>query len=286
MQLRAEPFLESANWAYIAIVLAVLWYGFQFIFISAFSIWSQLPLVLDDPALTDSFFDGDTPAAVRWNLAAFAIYTVLLMLMLRLLHRTSLRVLIGPIPRAFAQFGRVGLCLIPIFALITAPALFAPEAIRQFDFAPWISLLPATLIMLFVQISAEELVFRGYLQSHLAALSKSPIIWMGVPSVLFGLIHYDPASPPYTAWAYVVWAACLGVVCSDLTARTGTLGPALAVHFVNNIGALLILAADDWLYGAALFVWPTYGRPWEPWILYEALMLLTIWLAARVALRR
>jgi hypothetical protein len=58
------------------------------------------------------------------------------------------------------------------------------------------------------------------------------------------------------------------------------------VHFVNNIGALVILAADDWLYGAALFVWPTYGLAWEPFIPYEALMLFTVWLTARLALRR
>jgi hypothetical protein len=58
------------------------------------------------------------------------------------------------------------------------------------------------------------------------------------------------------------------------------------VHFVNNIGALVILAADDWLYGAALFVWPTYGLARELFIPYEALMLFTIWLTARHALRR
>jgi len=286
MRALAAPFEGTANWIYIAIILAVLWYGFLIIYLSAFNIWSQLPWVLDDPALIDRFVYGDTPAAVRWNLAAFALYSALLAVMLRALHKMRLTDLIGPFHLALAQFGRVSLYLIPLILFLTVPALFAPEALQQHEFARWLSLLPATLILLFVQVSAEELVFRGYLQGHLAALSKSPIIWIGLPSILFGLIHYDPSSPPYSAWAYVVWAACLGLVCSDLTARSGTLGPALAVHFVNNIGALLILAADDWLYGAALFVWPTNGQPWEPWFPYEALMLFTVWLAARVALRR
>ena len=77
---------------------------------------------------------------------------------------------------------------------------------------------------------------------------------MGVPSFLFGMIHFDPTGDPYAASSYVIWATALGLVCADLNARSGTLGPALAVHFINNIGALIIRAADDWLYGAALFV--------------------------------
>jgi hypothetical protein len=58
------------------------------------------------------------------------------------------------------------------------------------------------------------------------------------------------------------------------------------VHFINNVGAMVILSADTWLYGAALFVWPMYGLAWEPWIPFEALMLITIWLCTRLAIRR
>lgn len=286
MAVRVEPFKKLASWVSVIFVIAVLWYGFQFIFVALFSTWTKTPNIVSNPVLIDDFIDGTTPTAVRWNLAAFAIYTALLLFMVRRLHRVSLRDLIGAIRPACRQFWRVSIYLSPLYAILVLPSAFASDAVQQFPFTTWLSLLPAILPLLFVQISAEELVFRGYLQSHLAALCKYPIIWIGVPSFLFGLIHYDPASPAYSAWAYVAWAACLGLVCADLTARSGTLGPAFAVHFVNNISALVILAADDWLYGAALFVWPTYGLAWEPFIPYEALMLCTVWLTARLALRR
>jgi membrane protease YdiL (CAAX protease family) len=283
---RAAPLKTSASWVSMVIVIAVLWYGFQFIFVALFSTWTQSPHIVSNPALIDDFIDGSTAAAVRWNLAAFAIYTAILMFMVRRLHRIGLRDLIGAIRPAWRQFWHVSLYLSPLFAFLVLPSAFAPDAVQQFSVITWLTLLPAILPLLFVQISAEELVFRGYLQGHLAALCKHPIIWIGVPSFLFGLVHFDPTAPAYSAWAYVAWATCLGLVCADLTARSGTLGPALAVHFVNNIGALVILAADDWLYGAALFVWPTYGLAWEPFIPYEALMLFTVWLTARLALRR
>ena len=286
MQARAAAFSATANWVYVVIVIAVLWYGFQIVFLSGYAIWAQSPNVVSNPGIIDEFTYASTPTAVRWTLATFAIYTGILLVTVRALHGISIGQLVGPVSAAWHEFCRVSLYLIPIYALLISPSVFEPEAQQQFSFTRWLLLLPATLPLIFVQISAEELVFRGYLQSHFAALTHHPIIWIGVPSFLFGLIHYDPLTAPYSAWAYVVWATCLGFVCADLTARSGTLGPAFAVHFINNVGAMVILAADTWLYGAALFVWPMYGLAWEPWVPFEALMLFTIWLCARLAIRR
>lgn len=286
MQTRAAPFNGTANLASLCAVIAALWFGFQIIFSILYSFWFS-GTALSAPLLDENaFFLGSTPAAVCVNLALFWVYTIILWAMMRMIHGLDLTALIGPARRALDEFAKVSLYLLPIYGLLVIPALFLPDAQQQYALTTWLQLLPATLPLLFVQISAEELGFRGYLQGHFAALTSNPIIWIGVPSLLFGLIHYNPVSPTYTAWAYVIWAAALGVVCADLTARSGTLGPALAVHFINNIGALIILAADDWLYGVALFVWPTNGEPWVPWIPYEALFLFTIWLAGRIALRR
>lgn len=286
MRDRAAPFANTASWAHAAITLAVLWFGFNILFSGVFTIWTQSQAVIANPQVVDAFLDGSTPAAVGWSLATFGIYVVLLALSMQTLHRLKLRTLLGPIAPAFRQFARINLYLLPLYGLLILPSVFAPEAVQQFSIGSWLALLPALLPLLFVQIGAEELVFRGYLQSHLAALSERPLVWMLIPSLLFGLIHYDPLSPSYTAWAYVAWATCLGLVCADLTARSGTLGPALAVHFINNFGAMFILAADAWLYGAALFIWPTYGAAWEPWVPFEALFLLCVWLTARLTLRR
>lgn len=282
MEVRAAPYTGSANWGSAVITLAVLWFGFQILFSSLFALWEASA----DPEAINALYLGSTPAAVRWTLATFALYTAILLASMRKFHGLGLPALFGPMPRALREFSRVSVYLLPLYVFIVAPSLFLPEAQRQFSMLHWLALLPTMLPFLFIQISAEEFVFRGYLQSHLAALTANPIIWIGVPSFLFGMIHYDPTAPTYTAWAYVIWASCLGLVCADLTARSGTLGPALAVHFINNIGAMFILATDERLFGAALYVWPLNGQPWEPWVPSEALFLLCVWLCARLALRR
>ncbi|SLN30080.1 CPBP family intramembrane glutamic endopeptidase [Pseudooctadecabacter jejudonensis] len=286
MRILADPFQPTANWVYVIIAMAVLHFGFAIIVTPLVTVWYQSTAVLNDPTLADALIAGSTPAGVRWNLAFFGVYVALLWGLMRMLHGLPLRTLIGPPATAIVAGLKIGLYLIPLYALLVIPAVSGPQVYQNLALVDWVLLLPATLPLLFVQISAEELVFRGYLQSHLAALSRHPLIWMLIPSVLFGLIHYDGTEPAYSAWAYVVWATGLGLVCADVTARHGTLGPALAIHFVNNISALLVVAADDWLYGAALYIWPTFGKPWEPWIPFEALFLLCLWLTARLAIRR
>ena len=286
MQQRAVLFDGSANWMVVLISLAILWFGSRILFTAIISLWMQSPRVVVHPEIADAFFMGSTPAGAGWSLATFFVYVGITLSLSSAFHGITLRGLIGPLRVAWAQFWRVSLYLSPIYALITIPLLFDPTPFQQYPVSTWLVMLPAFLPLLFVQIGAEELVFRGYLQGHIAALGKHPIMWMGVPSILFGLAHFDSYAPAYSAWAYVVWATLFGLICADVTARSGTLGPALAVHFVNNIAAVLILSSDDWLFGAALYVWPMYGAYWEPWIPFELLALLTVWIAARLAMRR
>lgn len=286
MAQRAAPFEASANWVFVGIGLFVLYYGFAILVTPVLTVWAYSPRIVDNPEMADAFYSGSTPLAVRWNLALFAVYVALLWGILRLLHRVTLGALIGPPATALHAGIKVAVYLIPLYIVVLGPSLSDPAVYQQMDVATWLAVLPLTLPLLLVQIGAEELVFRGYLQSHMAALSRNPLVWMVIPSVLFGLIHYDGTQPPYSAWAYVVWATGLGLVCADVTARHGTLGPALAIHFINNVFAMFVLAADDWLYGASLFIWPTFGQPWEPWVPFETLFLLSVWLATRLAIRR
>ena len=54
-----------------------------------------------------------------------------------------------------------------------------------------------------------------------------------------------------------IWAGAFGIAAADLTARCGTLGPAIALHFGNNLCAALIARARRHLRRAgAVHVYP------------------------------
>ena len=112
---------------------------------------------------------------------------------------------------------------------------------------------------------------------------------MLLPSILFWILHYQPAEAGENAVMIVVWATLFGVLMADLTARAGSIGPSLAVHFLNNVTALLITSLPDSLGGLSLWHTP-FGMEDEAqlraWMPVDFAMMIVSWLAARLALRR
>lgn len=231
-----------------------------------------------------------TPATVLINLFLFALLIAALMITLRVVHHRSLLGLIGPLPRTARQFRRIGVALVILYAVIAflpAPAAITPSP--NLAFGRWLSFLPFALIGLLIQTSAEELIFRGYLQSQLAARFAHPVVWIGLPAVAFGLLHYDWNMPASTGWVIVLWATLFSAAASDLTARAGTLGPAIALHLINNLSAILIAAPLGAFDGLALYTYPfslASSDALMVWAPVDLMILLCSWLAARLALRR
>jgi uncharacterized protein len=92
---------------------------------------------------------------------------------------------------------------------------------------------------------AEELFFRGYMQTRFAERWKP---WMAVlvAAAFFGLMHMDLVHAPL-AFALGLW---LGFVCE----RSGSLWPAVLAHVTNNAVATLAPSASVPLYTVAIAV--------------------------------
>ncbi len=237
----------------------------------------------------DGLGHASTPAGVLINLLTFGLLIVALGVVARIVHRRDLGSLIGPVPLALRQFGRAlgaMAVLYGVVALIPMPESVAPTP--NVAFSTWAKFLLPALAALFLQVLAEELIFRGYLQSQLAARFASPVIWLAVPSVVFALLHFDAMNYGGNAWVVVLWAAAFGVVAGDLTARFGTLGPATALHFINNFSAILIAAPDGMFDGLALYSYPFAiddTRAITAMMPVDLLVLFCGWLIIRVSLR-
>lgn len=223
-------------------------------------------------------------------LAGFVFVFPAVALAARWLQHRPLRSLVGPMPEATTQFKAA---IKAIFLLICVLTILPPYGLgvpveKTQNLSAWLTYAPLVLAALFVQVSAEELLFRGYLQQSLAARFRSPLIWMVVPSILFGLDHYRPIYGDNT-WLMVIWAAFFGMLVADLTARAGTLGPAIALHFGNNVLVFLLISLTSdsavlSMYNARLV--STDTGLLRQWIYVDFFFLVVMWLAARLAIRR
>lgn len=92
---------------------------------------------------------------------------------------------------------------------------------------------------------AEELLFRGYVQTRLCQRWR-PMVAIGVSACIFSLAHLDPI--------HALGVLPLGIWLGLIAWRADSLWPAIACHVVNNAVAVLAAKYQD---GALL------GVPWN-----------------------
>jgi len=213
-----------------------------------------------------------------------------LLIAVALLMRRGPLTLLGPIGPALRNSLRVAAPLLGL-GLVTMVLSVIGDPVQPnrslSDIAPWA---PAALLGLLIQTGTEELFFRGYLQQQLAArFPARRWVWLLLPSVLFGLLHYSTRYSPTITAMTMIWAAGFGLAAADLTARTGNLGAALALHFTNNVSAILLVSFGGTLGGLSLYtvaIDPTDSAGMAFYLGLDALSLTVAWLLARVVLRR
>ncbi|ARE40305.1 CAAX amino terminal protease family protein [Rhodovulum sp. P5] len=222
-----------------------------------------------------------------WLLFSFAALIVGIVTAANLLQDRGLFSMTGPPILAVRHFTRVLWALTLLHAALWVLLPMDDGIVPNLAAGRWLTLLPLAVPALLIQTASEELLFRGYLQQQLAARFTHPAIWMGVPAVMFAWGHFDPDLTGANTAAVVLWAGIFSLAASDLTARTGTLGAAMAFHFVNNATAVLMVALPGPLSGLALYTYPLGADDPAlfPYLVVDLAVIGLSWLACRVALR-
>ncbi|MBE1285130.1 MAG: CPBP family intramembrane metalloprotease [Rhodobacteraceae bacterium] len=271
-----------------------LFVAFVIVMMASFGLGAVLSAVLErtmSPGWVADLQQGKTAGALLVLLFSFAFVTIGVHLAARILQGRGLPDIVGPASQTVRQFIRVlfFLVILTIALMVLPPYSFGEPLEINMPLSRWVMLLPVSLAALLVQTSAEEVLFRGYIQQALAVRFRSRWVFLLVPSALFALGHYQPAMAEENAGLIALWAGVFGVLMADLTARAGTLGPAIAMHFFNNLTAVVIVASPSSLNGLALYLLPyelSDGQALRPWLAVDFALMLVGWLVARLAIRR
>jgi uncharacterized protein len=163
--------------------------------------------------------------------------------------------LFGPASETLRGFVVTLAAAAPLYVVILVATSVYDPAVPNLAVGEWLKWLPLALPLLMLQVTSEELLFRGYLQTQLAARFQQRFWWMFLPSALFALLHWNPDAGPSLGLVLVAPFA-FGLIAADLTEKTGSLGAAIGLHFINNFFGLLIISIPGTITGLALWVTP------------------------------
>ncbi|MEO0487733.1 MAG: CPBP family intramembrane glutamic endopeptidase [Pseudomonadota bacterium] len=198
--------------------------------------------------------EGRTPLGVAILLFHFAFMAGAVFVVTKYLHRRSIWTLFGDwrqMQRDFTQMALVAIA-VAVVANVAAHALF--DVTDRMPVTDWLIWLPVALPLVLLQTGAEELLFRGYLLQQFGARFGvgARVAWMILPAVIFAVLHVDPASQGGNIYGVLLVITIFALITADVTARSGTLGAAWALHFVNNVQVILLMSLDGPLTGLSL----------------------------------
>ncbi len=200
--------------------------------------------------------EGRDPTTILIMLASFIGCWLGVLLAGVLLHRQSFGSFFAPRPRWRAHAFIRGILIgfgFAVFSLGIA-VLVVGQPAPALSFERWLPLLAPMILLVFIQATAEELVFRGYLLQHLAALSGHWLVWAFLPSLLFGLLHLENLEGE-GGYYYMVITLLMGLVFATLVYRTGSLWTAIGLHIAVNIFGLAGVTISGPLAGTQLYLY-------------------------------
>jgi len=128
-----------------------------------------------------------------------------------------------------------GIAIVTMLVLNLVNYLLDPSAyhFQGLDPASWIPMLLIAAVAFFVQASTEEMVFRGYLAQFVAAFTRSPLLILGVPALVFALPHFGNVAGAESLLGLLPYML-MGLMYGLLAWRSGSLWMSAGVHLGNN----------------------------------------------------
>ena len=245
----------------VGIVLVVIgWLGWTIVMMAGFVLFKLAGGLGVKEALSalSAFLETPSPASVIFQLATFIGVWPAIWAVREYLHDQPFGTLFSPEGRMrWGDFGRGALLAAGFWVISMAVGLAVVGTPTRTDLplSVWAMALAPLAVVVFLQASAEELIFRGYILQQLAARYRSPLIWAALPAFLFGLAHYSSGAELGIGWHYVAVTLLFGLAAAALVWRTGSIAAAMGLHTGMNLFSLSTVGLGEIIGGTQLFLY-------------------------------
>ncbi|BET19804.1 type II CAAX endopeptidase family protein [Bacillus velezensis] len=155
--------------------------------------------------------------------------------------------------------------------------------LQEFHASHFLLLLAAAVLLVPIQTSAEEFLFRGFLLQFAGKLTANAVVLTVIIGGLFGALHFgNPEMENGALWAGIGYVT-IGMIWTFITVKTGSLEMSLGGHAANNMFLFIFLTEDHSVYGGIPSIFTTAAGGYE---IYDCISTLVIniifaWLAFR-----
>lgn len=218
-------------------------------------------------------------------IAPFAIFLLLLVLWVLVVHKQSLVTLTTSrskidLKRFAFSFACQTLLIVLSFAI--SYSISPADYVFNFNLPAFLGFFVIALLFIPIQTSFEEYFFRGYLMQGVGLATRSRAIALIVTSVVFGLLHLANPEVETLGGGIMVYYIGTGFFLGIITLMDDGLELALGFHAANNlIGALLVTSSWTVFQTNSIFlniatqekvsVWEFI---WQIFIFYPILLLI------------
>lgn len=249
-------FIEQAfkgkyhNWLYYAVGVLVIFMAWQFF--GAIPLFAAVFLKVPDM----STFPTDISGLVEvlganlflvLMIVSFLTGLLALFFMVKYVHKQPLLTLTTSRKhidrkRIFFSFGLVVIINATLFLI----GYFLSPQDFQWNFKPlpFLMLLVITVIMLPIQTSFEEYLFRGYLMQGLGVLAKNRWFPLIFTSISFGILHIFNPEVKEIGYVIMVYYIGTGLLLGIMTLMDDGMELALGYHAGNNMLTAVLVTAD------------------------------------------
>jgi membrane protease YdiL (CAAX protease family) len=243
-----EQGIKEGNkfWKYILGSLFIMMASFLGQFPMLMAIWYKSTLTGKDFPTSDEelmrFFEPNLTLFLI--LISYVFVLLIIYLVVRNLHQQSFLSIVTS--RSKLDWGRIRFSFMiwSAFTVISTLLFYylsPTDFVLNFKLIPFLVLVIIGTLLIPIQTSVEELVFRGYLMQGFANLFKNKWFPLVMTSTIFGLMHL--ANPEVTKMGYIIMVYYIGtgLLLGVITLMDEGMELSLGFHAANNlVGALLV----------------------------------------------
>lgn len=161
--------------------------------------------------------------------------------------------------RLSIDYKRIALSFTIIFLLqsilLGIQVYFNPSIVWQFNLMKFLPLFLIALLLIPIQTTCEELLFRGYIMQGLKLRTKNNLVAILVSGIMFGIVHIGNPEIEVIGYHIIIYYIAVGIFLGLISYYDNGMELAIGYHAANNLFAALMITTNWQVFQTdALFI--------------------------------